>query len=392
MSGSRLSAFPAANLLPHCFVAATRDGWNLTTQTAQVVSTSNARVFHTLDALRGMAAVGVVIFHMGLAFQPLAVPGGYLAVDLFFIMSGVVLSHAYEGRFRAGMGALAFMRARFIRLYPLYFLGLLLGLAVTVASLLGRNSQGWDLAAIIQSLLLAVFFLPNFSGHPSDQIFPLNIPCWSLFMEIVVNLFFALLWRHLASRRLVVFCVVAGCVLALCIVQQGHVDLGSSTGSFLPGLLRTFFGFTVGVLIGRQVSQARSGISNLAVLAILACVGIAIAGRPPGELRAAWDALCVLLVFPVIVYLGARVDPGARARQVATFLGLTSYAVYVLHGPVSAIFNSLARKLPGESGGAPWSGLLVLAVLLLGCWLIDLLFDVPVRRWLSRVVPGMRRT
>jgi peptidoglycan/LPS O-acetylase OafA/YrhL len=378
--------------LPNRFVAATWDGRNLTTQTAQVASTSNARVFHTLDALRGMAAIGVVIFHMGLAFQPLAVPGGYLAVDLFFIMSGVVLSHAYEGRFQAGMGTLAFMRARLIRLYPLYFLGLLLGLAVTVASLLGRNSQGWEAGTIVQSLALAIFFLPNFSGQPNDQIFPLNIPCWSLFMEIVVNLVFVLSWRYLTSRRLIVFCVVAGCALALSILQQGHVDLGSSTSSFFLGLLRTFFGFTIGVLLARQVSRSRSGISNLGVFAILACVGVAILGRPGAEWRAAWDAVCVLLVFPLVVYLGARVDPGAGVRKVATFLGLTSYAVYVLHGPVSAIFNSLARKLPGESGLAPWSGLLVLAALLLGCWLIDLLFDVPVRRWLSRVVPGMRRT
>lgn len=356
-----------------------------------MASTSDARVFHTLDALRGMAAVGVVIFHMSLAFQPLAVPGGYLAVDLFFIMSGVVLSHAYEARFRAGMGTLAFMRARFIRLYPLYLLGLLLGLAVTVASLHGRNTQGWDAPAIVQALLLAVFFLPNFSGQPNDQIFPLNIPCWSLFMEIVVNLLFALLWPYLSSRRLVVFCFVTGCALAVFILQHGHVDLGSSTASFFLGLLRTCFGFAIGVLIARQVSTARHGTSNFGVLAILACVGVAIAGRPPGEWRAVWDVACVLLLFPVIVYLGARVDPGAGVRKVATFLGLTSYAVYVLHGPVSAVFNSLARKLPGASAGAPWSGLLVLTALLLGCWLVDQLFDVPVRRWLARVVPGMRR-
>ncbi len=111
----------------------------------QSVGAPDTRVFHTLDALRGIAAIGVVIFHMGGTFEPLATPGGYLAVDLFFMMSGVVLSHAYEARFRAGMGTLEFMRLRLIRLYPLYLLGLLLGIAVTVASMLGRNSMGWDI-------------------------------------------------------------------------------------------------------------------------------------------------------------------------------------------------------------------------------------------------------
>ena len=127
-----------------------------------------ARVFHTLDALRGIAAVGVVVFHMQQAFTPIAAPGGYLAVDLFFMMSGVVLTgHAYEARFRAGMGTLDFMRARLIRLYPLYLLGTLLGIAVTLASLHGRNTQNWDSSSLLQAALLAFLFpCPIFPPDP----------------------------------------------------------------------------------------------------------------------------------------------------------------------------------------------------------------------------------
>src|SRR5258708_8940334 len=62
---------------------------------------AEGHVFHTLDALRGIAAIGVVVLQMSQLFTPIAAPGGYLAVDLFFMMSGVVLSHAYEPRFRA---------------------------------------------------------------------------------------------------------------------------------------------------------------------------------------------------------------------------------------------------------------------------------------------------
>jgi hypothetical protein len=45
------------------------------------VTVPKGRVFHTLDALRGIAAIGVLVFHTGGAFTPLAAPGGYLAVD-----------------------------------------------------------------------------------------------------------------------------------------------------------------------------------------------------------------------------------------------------------------------------------------------------------------------
>jgi peptidoglycan/LPS O-acetylase OafA/YrhL len=103
-----------------------------------------------------------------------------------------------------------------------------------------------------------------------------------------------------------------------------------------------------------------------------------------------WDAACVLVLFPLAVYWATRVDPGPRLRVIATFLGVTSYAVYVLHSPLSSVMNSITRHFaPGSAPGfgAPYIGLGVLGVLLIGCWLIDRYFDAPIRRQLSRLVP-----
>jgi peptidoglycan/LPS O-acetylase OafA/YrhL len=350
---------------------------------------AEGRVFHTLDALRGIAAIGVVVFHMSRLFTPIAAPGGYLAVDLFFMMSGVVLSHAYEARFRAGMGTLGFMRARLIRLYPLYLAGALFGITVTWASLRGLNSQNWDSSSLSQAVALALFFLPNFSARPVDEIFPLNIPCWSLFFEILVNLLFVVLWPLLTSRRLIIVSLLTGVAVGVAIAQTGSIDLGSTGSSFGVGLVRTIFGFSVGVLIARHIPRVHRGQNNLGVLAIVAVVGIAIAGRPQLEFRALWDAVCVLVVFPVTVYFGTLIDPGSRLRRIATFLGVTSYAVYVLHSPLSSVLNSAMRFFAAGSV-APYMGLAVLAFLLAGCWLIDRYIDMPIRRQLSRIIPKMQ--
>jgi peptidoglycan/LPS O-acetylase OafA/YrhL len=362
-------------------------------QTMGAVAVPEAHVFHTLDALRGIAAIGVVVFHMGRVFAPITAPGGYLAVDLFFMMSGVVLSHAYEARFRAGMGTLDFMRARLIRLYPLYLLGTLFGIGVTLASLLGRNIQNWDLSSLVQAALLALFFLPNFSARPVNQLFPLNIPCWSLFLEILVNLLFVVLWPLLTSRRLIAVSLLTGAGVCLAIAHQGSIDQGSIASSLSVGLARTVFGFSVGVLIARHIRHAHRAQSNLKVLAIVAVVVVAITGWPKGDWRAIWDALCVLVVFPLMVYCGTLIDPGPRLRSIATFLGVTSYAIYVLHSPLSSVLNSATRVFGGgAAAGAVTSylGAAVLAVLLTGCWLVDRYFDMPIRRQLSRVVPKMQ--
>src|SRR5215210_2241655 len=84
-------------------------------------------VYHSLNGLRGLAALIVVLFHAAALIGTQLAPGGYLAVDLFFILSGFVIAHAYDHRFAEGLGPLAFIRYRIIRFYPLYLLGLAIG-------------------------------------------------------------------------------------------------------------------------------------------------------------------------------------------------------------------------------------------------------------------------
>jgi peptidoglycan/LPS O-acetylase OafA/YrhL len=341
------------------------------------------RVFHTLDALRGIAAIGVVVFHLSAAFTPMAAPGGYLAVDLFFMMSGVVLSHAYEARFQAGMGTFGFMRARLIRLYPLYLLGTLFGMVVTLASLLGRNSNQWNLSSLLEASLLGLMVVPDFfTGRANRMLFPLNIPSWSLFLELLVNLLFVAAWPRLTSRRLMAIASLSGGAVVLAIAHQGNIDQGSVGASLAGGLARTLFGFSVGVLIARHLRRLPSRQSNLGVLAIVAVVLVAIVGWPTGELRAVWDAVCVLVVFPLVVYAGTAIDPSTRLQRVATFLGVTSYAIYVLHSPLFSLLHSTLRV------GAPYLGIAVLALLLIGCWLVDRYVDMPIRRRLNRISRG----
>jgi peptidoglycan/LPS O-acetylase OafA/YrhL len=219
-----------------------------------------------------------------------------------------------------------------------------------------------------------------------NEMFPLNIPSWSLFFELLVNLLFVMSWPLLTARRLVAISVLTGSIVGLAIVHKGSIDQGSIASSFPVGVARTVFGFCVGILIARQTRSGPREQSNLKVLAIVSVVGVALAGRPAGGIRAIWDAACVLVVFPLLVYSATLVDPGPRLRRVATFLGVTSYAVYVLHSPLASILNSAGRYFAAGTG-APYLGIAVLFVLLTGCWLVDLYFDVPIRRQLARRVP-----
>ncbi len=86
----------------------------------------------TLDGIRGVAAIAVFTLHYGVFFWPVTRQQSFLAVDLFFILSGYVLSKAYSRRLQSGMLLASFVYLRVVRVYPLY----LLGVAISVAVLL----------------------------------------------------------------------------------------------------------------------------------------------------------------------------------------------------------------------------------------------------------------
>src|SRR3954453_14099780 len=98
-----------------------------TSQGACMAPLLEKRLFHSLDAARGVAAIAVVVYHSHLLFGAQWFQSGFLAVDFFFGLSGFVIAHAYGSRLTTGrMTTREFMRARFIRLYPLYLLALAL--------------------------------------------------------------------------------------------------------------------------------------------------------------------------------------------------------------------------------------------------------------------------
>ncbi len=92
--------------------------------------------FTVLDGLRGVAALCVVQTHTQDLLLGDTLPTAYLAVDLFFLLSGFVLAHAYEERLRQGMTLHRFMLARLVRLYPLYLAGIAIAVPLAVLDML----------------------------------------------------------------------------------------------------------------------------------------------------------------------------------------------------------------------------------------------------------------
>jgi len=334
--------------------------------------------------MRGVAAFVVAGYHADVLWGFKA-GSGYLAVDLFFVLSGFVLAHAYDARFERGMTPIEFMRIRLIRLYPLYLLGLVAVTAAILADYVVAKHVSWTPVRLIESLGLSLGFLPTPPGiAPRESIYPLNTPAWSLAFELVINLAWALTWRYLSNRVLAFIVVIAGVALLGVSTVFGSLDVGWTWPSLLAGFPRVTFSFALGVLLLRL---RRGGALQMHVHPILpvAAVLVLLMLEPAAHLRAAYDLVCVVFFFPLLMLAGAQSPPERRLAFVFAFTGAISYALYALHFPilevVFAVFTTLTNGHVATV--APWGGLLSMLLFLAVAWLADKYWDRPIRRRLT---------
>ena len=301
--------------------------------------------FLFLDCLRGIAAILIVLYHAPNFVRPqVQKPQTFLAVDLFFALSGFVIAFAYEQRLSQGLSFKDFAVARVIRLYPVYLLAISMALLLTVA---GKHASDLSWHAVMFSLLL----LPDFLQPARHPMFPLDGPAWSLFVEIVANLCYAALVRFKVARTGLLFLLslVSAAAVALWVLRISRSgDIGTVRGDFAIGLARAGLSFFLGVLALRvyRTGRGRALIQRMGPVVPCGVIAVAVAALATGLTRPVGAQLTtVCFVFPVLIYLAACVRVGGPWTGLCVFLGETSYPLYLIHFPIlNALYSRMFRQ------------------------------------------------
>lgn len=354
-----------------------------------VAPTLEKERFLTLDGLRGVAAVCVLVTHCAplFGFDPI---NAALAVDFFFCLSGFVIAHSYGSRLRNGMTAGQFMRIRTVRLYPLY----LLGLTLAVAAALAGFRFDWEALSPSQLGITLPFALVMLPVFVSTFLFPFNAPTWSLFFEMVANAAYGVLHRFAEKPVwMAAGLALSGIGLSVFALHYGSADVGWQTDKrFVGGLFRVTYSFLAGIAVHAAHRRLRTRflLSPWALAAILFMI---LLSSTSAGLQAAFQLICIVFVFPAIVYVGAGVTFTRYIPNLLKTLGASSYALYALHWPLYEIVDRGSLKifdLPLERF-APWSGWLFLLLALSIAAAADSLFDRPVRRRITQLLQGSAR-
>lgn len=365
--------------------------------------------YDLLDGLRGVAALLVLWYHVyeGFAFakgKPVidGLNHGYLAVDFFFMLSGFVIGYAYDDRWgKSGFTLKNFFKRRLIRLHPVVVIGALIG----VACFLIQGSVQWDgshvaIDCVMWAMLFAMFMIPaapgaNYEVRGNGEMFPLNGPAWSLFFEYIGNLLYALLLCRLSTKWLTVLVTLLGAGLvaftSLDLSGAGCLSVGWSLvdGGFWGGLLRMLFPFSTGLLLSRIFKPVKvRGAFWIISTVLLVLFAIPYIPNTLGSLslNGVYEAFCIVVMFPALVWLGASGRTTDRASsRICKFLGDISYPVYIVHYPAMYLFYAwlIDRQLYTLEETWPVAvGVCVFNILL--AYLLLKVYDEPLRKWLSR--------
>jgi len=350
----------------------------------------------TLTGLRGFVAIWVVLLHFQHAEHITAldlgalVSRGYLAVDVFFLLSGLILAHVYGAAFENGQHFSwttyrHFLFARFARVYPMHLVMLLAFFAlVAAASCMGKplnNPEPYTLKGAYESLLLL-----HGLGFSDGLVW--NDPSWSISAEAFayVFLFWPAMWLVRRVPGGVVLAIIALLWAGLLVFAWGQPH-GSLDLTWNFGVARIFPEFLAGVWLQRVLAARR-----LSGRAATVCVLVGMAGLIGISFLPLWGealALPLLCLWLAGLYYGSGPINSVFGNRAMVWLGRVSYSLYLVHIFVRLV-GGQALKMAEVITLSPlaqvgWVGVLLAASLLLaaaGFFLIE----EPARQWLRRRV------
>jgi peptidoglycan/LPS O-acetylase OafA/YrhL len=307
-----------------------------------------------LTGIRGLAAWFVVLYHIrvgAVSYLPgqasFVLSKGYLAVDLFFMLSGFVLWLNYSDRLRGGgFGAVPkYLARRVARIWPLHLF--ILALTAVYASLVAATGELNTVHYPWEELPLHVLLVHNW-GFTGGLAW--NDPSWSISGEAAAYLLFPLIvlgvdWRRLPPAWMIAILLLVALLLSTVMGWNGAYILDRDIPRF--GLLRAATEFTMGTILCALWRRWRPRPGLTAVLAGALIGGAVVLGLAAG----APETLAVPLFLAgllLVIALSADRPGNPLAARPIHYLGEISYSTYLVHFLLYIVFKILFVDDPGN--------------------------------------------
>jgi len=351
-----------------------------------------------LTGLRCFAAVNIVLFHFSnpqwFGFLAPVVNAGFISVSYFILLSGFVLAYNYSERARNGeLDRKRFWEARFTRIYPIYFLSLVLSLGQLSGEYPVHTKAMFWTGVVLTPLLLQGFV-------PAVATF-LNTPAWTMSAEAAYYMIFPWVAKWKRPERIAPHIMKMAGVWALGLVPGAlyiafnpdgiaHPDRWSY-GPWLEALKYTpythVFSFVFGVMLAdlnRMIARTARLRLWLGIIGFGGIYGLLSMGSlvPYAIIH---DGLLMPLFGCIVLGLaGENLLAHALGIRPLVFVGEASYCLYLLHFSLwNLIHNSHILDALGLARFDPWiSYVLLIGLAILALYFIEKPAQRKLREWL----------
>lgn len=293
-----------------------------------------------LDGIRAIAVLIVILFHFGIG----GFSGGYIGVDVFFVLSGYLISSVIFGQLETGkFGFIHFYFRRIRRLFPVYVVVMLVSFALAFKFMLPTDFADFGKGLVASTVYLSniLFYLEAGYFDTASHLKPL-LHTWSLSVEEQFYVVFPLLaWLVASLSRRSLF----GLFSLLTLVSFGlavlYIEHNASAVFFLyPFRAWEMF---LGTLLATQVIPTlnwRAGNTALSLLG-LALILLPSAAYDASTLFPGLSALPPCLGTVLLIYAGSGHTGWVQqilSMKIPVFLGKISYSLYLWHWPVFVFY------------------------------------------------------
>jgi peptidoglycan/LPS O-acetylase OafA/YrhL len=358
--------------------------------------------YEILDGLRGVAAILVVFFHVFEVFSngdhtKQIINHGYLAVDFFFMLSGFVISYAYDNSWNK-MSLKDFFIRRLVRLQPMIIVGSIIGALLFYAQT--SEGMGWGNIAnipvwkVILVMLIGMTVIPvskSLDIRGWNEMHPLNGPSWSLFFEYIANIVYALFLKNISKLFLTVLVILAGLNTIYFAFTNPNGDLiggwSLDAEQLRIGFTRLAFPFLAGLLLARssKLKFTKNAFLTTSLLLLIVFSVPRLGGQTAYWQNALYECFALMIMFPLIIWLGAGGKvKGQKANAFCKFLGDISYPIYITHFPLAYVYMAWVSNGNHTIENAWPISLLTVFTSILIAYLTMKYIDIPIRKWLSK--------
>jgi peptidoglycan/LPS O-acetylase OafA/YrhL len=312
--------------------------------------------FQSLEATRGLAAIIVVIHHSHFLYgtPSLFIFNGALFVDYFFILSGFIMSNAYQDKIGRTINFKSYFLLRFGRLFPLHIFTLLIWVPFILIKLFAYNSGvgGSDPTSTcnLSSFISNIFMVHSLGIYNYESW---NFPSWSISVEFYTYIIFFVYALAVRNKKYIFY--------PLAISLMSYIYLcylfphGEITRTYDYGLIRCAAGFFAGVALFSFYNRRKLVFSNEIRNSILELISISLMiFFVSNAYKSITYVMLSFITFAIIIYLFSSEEIGIVSKVLKLkplqLIGKFSYSIYMVHALiVVGIQNTFERIFGFES-------------------------------------------